>query len=57
MSLQAVTRQLANVIVRTEDDTFTARTASVEDGKFAGSLSSGGREMRLGGTLAKLRVE
>jgi len=52
-----VTRQLANVIVRTEDDTFTARTASVEDGKFAGSLSSGGREMRLGGTLAKLRVE
>jgi len=49
--------KLTNVTVRTEDDTFTARTATLEDGKFAASLSGGGREMRLSGTLAKLRVE
>jgi hypothetical protein len=49
--------RLSNLSVRTEDETFTGRTATLEDGRLAASLSSGAREMRVSGTLAKLRVE
>jgi len=49
--------RLTNLSVRTEDETFTGRTATVEDGRLAASLSSGAREMRVSGPLAKLRVE
>jgi hypothetical protein len=49
--------RLSNLSVRTEEETFTGRAATVEDGRLAASLSSGAREMRLSGTLTKLRVE
>jgi len=49
--------RLTNLSVRTEDETFTGRAATLEDGRVAASLTSGAREMRLSGTLAKLRVE
>jgi hypothetical protein len=49
--------RLTNLSVRTEDETFTGRTATVEDGRLAASLTSGAREMRVSGPLAKLRVE
>jgi hypothetical protein len=49
--------RLANLSVRTEDETFTGRAATIEDGRLAASLSSGAREMRVSGPLAKLRVE
>jgi hypothetical protein len=49
--------RLTNLSVRTEDETFTGRTATVEDGRLAASLTSGAREMRVSGPLARLRVE
>ena len=49
--------RLSNLSVRTEDETFTGRSASFEDGRLAASLSSGAREMKVSGTLAKVRVE
>jgi hypothetical protein len=49
--------RLTNLSVRTEDETFTGRAATLEDGRVNASLTSGAREMKLSGTLAKLRVE
>ncbi len=49
--------RLSNLSVRTEDETFTGRVATLEDGRLAASLTSGGHEMRVSGTLAKLKVE
>ena len=49
--------RLTNLSVRTEDETFTGRAATLEDGRVTASLTSGAREMKLSGTLAKLRVE
>jgi len=49
--------RLTNLNVRTEDETFTGRSATLEDGRLAASLTSGAREMRLSGTLAKVRVD
>jgi hypothetical protein len=49
--------RLANLSVKTDDETFTGRTATFEDGRLAALLSNGAREMKLSGTLAKVKVE
>ena len=40
-----------------EDETYTGRGATQDDGRLVILLSSGAREMRMTGTLAKLKVE
>jgi hypothetical protein len=42
---------------RAEDETYTGRGSVQDDGRLVILLSSGGREMRMSGTLAKLKVE
>jgi hypothetical protein len=49
--------RFSNISVRTEEETFTGRGATQDDGKLIVSLSSGAREMRMTGTLAKVHVE
>ncbi|HMD70822.1 MAG TPA: hypothetical protein VKF41_05730, partial [Bryobacteraceae bacterium] len=49
--------RLTGLNVRTEDDTYTGRGATQDDGRLAIVLSSGSKEMRMTGTLAKLKVE
>lgn len=41
----------------TEDETYTGRGATQDDGRLVILLSNGSKEMRMGGTLAKLKVE
>jgi hypothetical protein len=43
--------------VKTEDETYTGRGATQDDGRLVILLSSGSREMRISGTPAKLKVE
>jgi hypothetical protein len=43
--------------VKTEDETYTGRGTTQDDGRLVIQLSSGSREMRISGTLAKLKVE
>jgi len=49
--------RLTGVSLRTDDDTFTGRGATQDDGRLIIQLSSGSKEMRMSGTLAKLKVE
>ena len=49
--------RLSGVSLRTDDDTFTGRGATQDDGRLIIQLSSGSKEMRMSGTLAKLKVE
>ena len=49
--------RFSNLSVRTEEETFTGRGAIQDDGKLSVSLSNGAREMRMTGTLGKVRVE
>jgi hypothetical protein len=49
--------RFSNISVRTEEETFTGRGATQDDGKLIVSLSNGAREMRMTGTLAKVHVE
>jgi hypothetical protein len=49
--------RLTNLNVRTEDETFTGRGATLDDGRLLIQLTNGAREMRVTGTLAKVRVE
>ena len=49
--------RLTGVNLRTDDDTFTGRGATQDDGRLIIQLSSGSKEMRMSGTLAKLKVE
>jgi hypothetical protein len=56
--LQNVPRlRLTGLNLRTEDDTYTGRGATQDDGRLVILLTSGTREMRVSGTLAKLKVE
>ena len=43
--------------LRTEDETYTGRGATQDDGRLLILLTSGAKEMRMSGTLAKLKVE
>jgi hypothetical protein len=43
--------------LRTDEETYTGRGATQDDGRLVVLLTSGGKEMRMTGTLAKLRIE
>jgi hypothetical protein len=49
--------RLSSLNLRTDDDTYTGRGATQEDGRLLVLLSSGAKEMRMSGTLAKLKIE
>ena len=49
--------RLTGLTLRTEDETYTGRGATQDDGRLVILLSNGAREMRMSGTLAKLKVE
>jgi hypothetical protein len=49
--------RLTALNLRTDDDTYTGRGATQEDGRLVVLLTSGGKEMRMTGTLAKLKIE
>jgi hypothetical protein len=49
--------RLTGLNLRTEDETFTGRGATQDDGKLVIQLSSGSKEMRMSGTLARLKVD
>jgi hypothetical protein len=48
---------LTGVNLRTEEETYTGRGTTGEDGRLVILLSNGTTEMRMSGTLAKLKVE
>ncbi len=43
--------------LRTEDETYTGRGATQDDGRIVILVTNGAKEMRMSGTLAKLKVE
>jgi hypothetical protein len=43
--------------VRTEEETYLGRGATQDDGRLIVLLNNGAHEMKMTGTLAKLRVE
>jgi hypothetical protein len=49
--------RLTGLNLRTEDETYTGRGATGDDGRMVIVLNSGSKEMRMSGTLAKLKVE
>ena len=49
--------RLTSLNLRTEDETYTGQGATRDDGRLVILLTNGVREMRMSGTLAKLRVE
>ena len=49
--------RLTGLNLRTEDETYTGRGATQDDGRLVILLTNGAREMRMCGTLAKLKVE
>jgi len=49
--------RLTGLNLRTEDETYTGRGATQDDGRLVIVLTSGSKEMRMSGTLAKLKVE
>ncbi len=49
--------RLTGVNLRTEEDTYTGRGTTGDDGRLVILLSNGTKEMRMIGTLAKLKVE
>ena len=48
---------LTGLNLRTEDETYTGRGATQDDGRLLILLTNGAKEMRMSGTLAKLKVE
>ena len=48
--------RLTALNLRTEDETYTGRGATQDDGRLIILLTNGAREMRMSGTLAKLKV-
>jgi hypothetical protein len=48
---------LTGLTLRTDDETYTGRGATQDDGRLVILLTSGAKEMRMSGTLAKLKVE
>ena len=49
--------RLTGLNLRTEDETYTGRGATEDDGRLVIVLTSGSKEMRVSGTLAKLKLE
>jgi hypothetical protein len=49
--------RLSSLNLRTDEDTYTGRGATQEDGRLLVVLTSGAKEMRMTGTLAKLKIE
>jgi hypothetical protein len=49
--------RLTSLSLHTEDETYTGRGATQDDGRLVILLSNGAKEMRMSGTLAKLKVE
>jgi hypothetical protein len=49
--------RLSALSLRTNEDTYIGRGATQEDGRLLVLLTSGGKEMRMTGTLAKLKIE
>ena len=49
--------RLTGVSLRTDEDTFTGRGGTQDDGKILIVLTNGVKELRLGGTFDKLKVE
>ena len=49
--------RLTGLTLRTEDDSYTGRGATQDDGRLLLVLTSGAKELRLSGALDKLRVE
>jgi hypothetical protein len=49
--------RLTGLNLRTEDETYTGRGATQDDGRLVILLTNGAKEMRMSGTLAKLKVE
>jgi hypothetical protein len=49
--------QIAALNLRTDEETYTGRGATQDDGRLVVLLTSGGKEMRMTGTLAKLKIE
>jgi hypothetical protein len=49
--------RLTALNLRTEDETYTGRGATQDDGRLVILLTNGAKEMRMSGTLAKLKVE
>ena len=49
--------RLTNLNVRTEDETYLGRGATQDDGRLVVLLNNGAHEMKMTGTLARLRVE
>jgi hypothetical protein len=49
--------RLTALNLRTDEDTYTGRGATQEDGRLVVLLTSGAKEMRMTGTLAKLKIE
>ena len=49
--------KLSDLSLHTEDETYTGRGATQEDGRLVILLTNGSREMRVSGPLAKLRVD
>jgi hypothetical protein len=55
---QAVPRLLLTALnLRTEDETYTGRGATQNDGRLVILLTNGAREIHMSGTLAKLKVD
>jgi len=49
--------QLTGLTLRTDEETYTGSGATRDDGRLLIQLTNGAREMRMSGTLAKLKVE
>ena len=49
--------RLSDLRLRTEDEIYTGRGATQDDGKLLVVLTNGAREMRMTGTLASVRVD
>jgi hypothetical protein len=49
--------RLTGLKLRTEDETYTGRGSTSEDGRMVIVLNNGSKDLRMSGTLARLRVE
>ena len=49
--------RLSDVNFKTEDESYTGRGSTQDDGRLLIFLNNGSREMRMTGTLARLRLE
>lgn len=49
--------RLMGIKLRTDDDTYTGRGTTLDDGRLVIVLNNGTKDLRMSGTLARLRVE